>query len=450
MDYLRIYKLKEGDFDGIVQRSGGERLSNNKNPKKNPNADYLLGDAIIELKFVEEEGLEKQERQRKIAALFSKCFPQKPVVVLDPKLLTRAEKEEYYKIMYTPIKTHIKKAADQLEETSKKYKEKTKVAILLNVGYGSLSHEEFKSVVIRRAHNDTSQIDCLIIGGIYFYGDKFDHFAFGYFENIPINIDKSFNGFNILKQHWGDFLDDFMTSAVLMDKNSLPERLPVVDIDFEIDGVKYVKPSPPMGPSKFWAKGRPREDSTGITQSPPVARSFPKMNKENWLKFKGMMPAETNLQDTYSDWLRFTNNESEANNKALQPFVPVEVAYEDFSGNGQTDKANPTFRELCLYANEVFDRKAKELIRSAIDKTKSNIILPVYIFLLVEEIGKDKANDLCSIYYIRESLGKGKETIVLENVKLFFEYGLALAASYAIKYDVPFIVYERNQTYMWR
>jgi hypothetical protein len=450
MDYLRIYKLKEEDFDGIVQRSGGKRLSNDESREKNLNADYLFEDAIIELKFVEEEGLEKQQRQQKIAKLFNKYCPNKPVMVLAPELLGNVGKKEYYEIMSAPIKKRIRKAAKQLKQTAQKYEGNTKVLILLNVGYGSLNIEEFKDIAIRCVANHTEQVDRLIVGGIYHYGDKFESYDFFPFEEIPFNLNKRFSAFDNLKLNWDAFSNEFMTSVVLCNRENLPERLPVVEIDFEIDGIKYVNPPPPMGPSKFWTKGRPRENSSEFTEWPPVAITFPKMKRENWFKFKNAKPAELKLKDTYSDWLRFTNNESEANNKALQPFVPVEVVYEDFNRNRESDKTNPTFRELCLYANEVFDRKAKELIRSAIDKVKSNIILPAYIFLLVEEIGQDKANDLCSIYYVRESLGQEKETIVLENVKLFFEYGLALAASYAIKYDVPFIVYERNQTYMWR
>jgi hypothetical protein len=450
MDYLRIYKLTERDFDGIIQASGGRRLSSDESRERNRNADYLFDDAIIELKFVADEGLEKRERQLKLATLFSKYFPHKPVVVLDPNLLDETEAKEYYKILSTPIKTHIKTADKQLKKTAEKYKDKTKIIVLLNVGYGSLCHEEFKNIAIHRVHNDTTQIDWLIVGGIYFYSDKYDNYIFGCFEKIPINFGKSFTRFDTLKQHWNAFLNDFTKSAILINREILPERLPFFDIDFKVDGVKYVKPSPPMGMSKFYVNGRPRENSTGIIQCPIVAVTFPKMTKENWIKFKATMPTEKNLQDTYSNWLRFTNNESEDNNETLQPFVPVEVAYEDFKSNRKVDKANPTFRELCLYANEVFDRKQKDLIYSSIDKVKSNLILPSYIFLLVEEIGQDKDNDLCSIYKVCQSLGQQHLTVVLESVKLFFEYGLALAASYAIKYDVSFIVYERNQTYMWR
>jgi hypothetical protein len=451
MDYLRIYKLNEKDFDGIVQASGGKRLSSDETRERYPNADYQLGDAIIELKFLEEEGLEKKQRQQKLAALFNKCCFCKPVMVLATELLDNMGKKEYCNIMSTPIRGHVKSAARQLKQTAKRHNVSAKVALLINSGYGSLNHEEFKDIAYHCVINHTKQIDRLIVGGIYFYSDKFDHYVIGPFEEIPINLNSCFSDFDNLKQHWDAFLNDFMTSVVLGNRADLPERLPVLDIGFEVDGVKYVKPSPPIGkPSEFWVKGRPRENSTGITQCPPVAKTFPKMNKEDWLNFKEMMPEETDLRDTYSDWLRFTDKESEAYNKVLQPFVTVEVEHEDFSRNRQADKANPTFRELCLYANEVFDRNVKELIKSAIDKAKSNIILPAYIFLLVEEIGQDKANDLCSIYCVRQSLGQQNPTVVLENAKLFFKYGLALAASYAIKYDVSFVVYERDQTYMWR
>lgn len=451
MDYLRIYKLTEKDFDGIIRASGGKRLSSDETREGNPNADYQLGDAIIELKFLEEEGLEKKPRQLKLAALFNESCLCKPVMVLDTELLDNVGKKEYYNIMSTPIRSHVKSAAKQLKQTAQRYNVSTKVAILINSGYGSLNHEEFKDIAYYCIINHTKQIDRLIVGGIYFYSDKFDHYVIGPFEEVPINFNNSFSDFEILKQHWDAFLNDFMTSFILGNREPSPDRLPVLDIVFEVDGVKYVKPSPPIGkPSEFWVKGRPRENSTGIEKCPPIAKTFPKMNKENWLKFKDMMPEETTLQDTYSDWLRFTNNESEDNNNPLQPFVTVEVEHKEFSKNKVISKTEPNFKDLCLYANEVFNHRAKKLMGSAINQAKLSLVLPEYIFLIVEEIGQDKANDLCSIYHIRRSLGKPKSTVVLKDQNIFFEYGLALAASYAIKYDVSCVVYKREQTYMWR
>jgi hypothetical protein len=70
----------------------------------------------------------------------------------------------------------LKIAAKQLKQTAQKHKGKTKVVILLNVGYGSLRHEEFKEIAFDRVINATKQIDCLVVGGIYFYSDRFDSY----------------------------------------------------------------------------------------------------------------------------------------------------------------------------------------------------------------------------------------------------------------------------------
>jgi len=121
MDYMRIYKLTEDDFDGIIDAAGGKRLNNDDSRESQLNADYLLDDGVIELKFVEEEGLKKQERQRKLAVLFKKQFPSKPVVVLDPELLGDEGRRDYYKAMLTPVRARLKKAAKQLKQTAQKH-----------------------------------------------------------------------------------------------------------------------------------------------------------------------------------------------------------------------------------------------------------------------------------------------------------------------------------------
>ena len=81
-------------------------------------ADYELNEALIELKLVEEEGFDKEERQVKLANLFKENQPGRPVVVINPRLLDAAGQREYYNIVSGPIKTHVKKAAKQLENTA--------------------------------------------------------------------------------------------------------------------------------------------------------------------------------------------------------------------------------------------------------------------------------------------------------------------------------------------
>jgi len=451
MDYMRIYKLKEDDFDRIIESAGGKRISEDDSREKTRNADYILDDAIIELKFVEEEGLEKQQRQQKLADIFKKQFPDKPVIVLDPKLLEDKRKHDYYKAMLTPIKVHIKNAAKQLKHATQKpeYIEKTRVVVLLNVGYGSLRHEEFKEIAFKRTTNDTKHVDCLIVGGIYFYSDKFDSYVISPFEEMPINLNKRFSSFDKLNKCWKVFLDDFMTSVILQNRESHLDRLPVLEMDFEVDGVKFVRPAPLIGkPSKYWVNGRPRENSTGLTTCPPVGIIFPKLNKENWEKFREKECYDTAFKETYREWLDFAAEERAKNNDELMPFIEIEITYEEFCN--KYDENEAYFILLCEYATEVFQKRINDVIAAAKDQAEANIILPKYILLVVEEIGNDKANDLSSIYLLRQSLGQKNVDTILKNKNLFFNYSLALASSYAVKHNISNVIYHRDQTYMWQ
>ena len=60
LDYLRIGRILEKDFDFIVEEAGGFRYSADHSRENEHNADYRLGNAVIELKIVEDEGLEKR------------------------------------------------------------------------------------------------------------------------------------------------------------------------------------------------------------------------------------------------------------------------------------------------------------------------------------------------------------------------------------------------------
>src|SRR3954468_23218212 len=106
MEFLRIKGVSEKDFDGIVAKAGGKRI------QSEGSADYVLNEAVFELKLIQEEGFEKATRQSKLAKLFSEQQPGAPVVVIDPKTLDTAKAREYYRIVEGPLKTHIKKAND--------------------------------------------------------------------------------------------------------------------------------------------------------------------------------------------------------------------------------------------------------------------------------------------------------------------------------------------------
>ena len=87
------YRRRLRDIDGVIRSAAGNRFASEDS------ADYQLNEAIIEPKLITEEGFEKEERQRKLAELFKRNQPDKPVVILDPASLDRADQREYYNII---------------------------------------------------------------------------------------------------------------------------------------------------------------------------------------------------------------------------------------------------------------------------------------------------------------------------------------------------------------
>ncbi|MDB6056573.1 MAG: hypothetical protein JWO95_417, partial [Verrucomicrobiales bacterium] len=264
MDFLRIKKISEKGFDGLVARAGGTRVCDEAS------ADYLLNEAVIELKLVEEEGFEKTARQAKLAKLFRPTRPNSPIVVIDPRKLTDEDAAQYYEIVLGPIKRHVKKAADQLAQTSLRYTPpKVRVLVILNVGYTALSHQEFKKVTFRCVRSYGEEIDWVICGGIYYYSDAFDNFLIEPFEAIPINVKALFPSYSQLVMQWGKLAEQLAFDMMRTELPDAHSRMPCRDLVFTVNGVRYVKPAPKMPPSSFWPSGvRPRDNSTGITKSP--------------------------------------------------------------------------------------------------------------------------------------------------------------------------------------
>ena len=126
-------RVTEADFDRLITGAGGQRCNADATVQATPNADYELGDTILELKLIEEEGLQKGERQRKLAELFRCTQPDHPVVVLDPTSLDAEAERRYFNILAGPIQTAVKKAAQQLESTrAVRRSESTRVLIVIN------------------------------------------------------------------------------------------------------------------------------------------------------------------------------------------------------------------------------------------------------------------------------------------------------------------------------
>lgn len=446
MDYLRIGRLIEKDFDTIVENVGGMRFTGDHAKEEIPNADYRLGSSIVELKILEEEGLEKKERRQKLATLFRTTFPDMPTLILLPDLLEEKERQKYYRVMETPIKNHVKKAAKQLSASANNGE--TKILLLVNNGYGALSHEEFKTISEKCSRHDTSNIDILITCGLYYYSDKFDSYFLTHFETIPINDNKEFKDKDLLLESFNGFIQQFMTDLIRGTDTRHKERLPLVDFEFELDGYRFVKLAPKMGPSKFWLKGRPRKNSTGIDSCPPVAMTFPDVSLDDWTILFEKIPHGF-WKKTYQEWLVFRENETSKSSSPLRPSVPIYVIYDDYNEWRESLGLDLCFSSLCNYAGKMFNERINRQLQCVYDKKDFNLILQKYVLLVVEEIGQDKANDISSIYLAEERFGEPVLKPLVENQRIFYEHALGLACAYAIKHGSEVVLHDVDKTFCW-
>jgi len=441
MEYIRINPVTEDDFDGLIASAGGSRIP------EEASADYRLNEAIIELKLVSEEGFEKADRQKKLATLFRQAQPNRPVVLINPERLNEAEARRYYRIVETPIKSHCKKASKQLQLTAERSSlAPTRVLVILNVGYTLLSSDEFKDVCFKCARNDTSGIDWVMCGGIYFYSDKFDNYVIAPLEEMALDLSCPFPSRASLGEAWSQFLNKLMTDVV---RNPLPfadGRMPVLDMSFDLDGVRYIKTAPGMPPSSFWPGGvAPRENSSGIDTCPTVSRTFPLLSEGEWRRFKDAMPGITRMKPTYQEWLKACPDEAQEMTQPLKPLVFVEVTFEDFVSWMERPKAQWQFSDIGEYTSEVFHQRALLLLNEAKDMNDTHIVPLDYVHFALSEVGSDKANDFASIYYVSEVPGFDRKGPLVENVRVFFEYGMAVAAAYAIKRNVKTIFYTKER-----
>jgi hypothetical protein len=438
MDYIRIKNISEADFDGVVQTAGGSRIASDGS------ADYRLNEAIIELKLIQEEGFEKASRQAKIAALFRAQQPKAPVVVLDPDALDAAQSRDYYNIVAGPMKTHIKKADKQLEATAQRYDPRpTRVLVIINLGYTALAHDEFQSVCLKCVRNDTTKIDFVICGGIYHHGDKFDYYLLPRFDLLPINLGCPFPSFDLLLKAWNSFEERLATNMITQPVPPGEGRLPVIDLAFDLDGVRYVKPAPAV-PSNVFPGGRaPRANSSGLERCPAVALVFPALPLQEWLEFKKTLPHVATLKASHAEYLAFQKETDAEESTTLRPLVPVPITFKEFRSHTSKPLAQCRFADLSAFASSRFDAQILA-VADRIRETQPEAMLPLeYLHLIVQEIGSDEVNDLASLYHVHDTPGFQREQPIFENQRLFLNYAVAVAASYAVKRRLDFVVFSK-------
>ncbi|MBN8596516.1 MAG: hypothetical protein J0L78_02455 [Planctomycetes bacterium] len=451
MEHFRVRPLTEADFDEIVKAVGGARAHPNADARDRPGADYLISEALVELKSLDDEGLAKPERQAKLATLFRLHQPDRPVIVLDRAALPEDAQRDYDRILEGPIKSAVSKASKQLKQSrAERPSTSSSVLLVINNGYTALDHQALLRMVAHRARQDTQEIDGVIVAGCYFYSDTFDSYFLWPIDYVPINVARPFKSYEAFRREWSAFAERFMTKVVCGEMPADTLKGPVIDTQFDIDGVTYVKPAPPMGKqSEFFAAGRPRKDSTGLKHCPTVARTFPDVTRHEWQRIVAHLPADQRRGNAYEEWMQ-ERAACAAAADAIRPFVPITVGHDGWLTWCRTNAKTPSIRALAEYANSLFEQRIRAVFGAARERTRTGIVPSRYILVASEQIGQDKANDISHIAVLAEQpYGEPAIRELVRNERIFHEHALMLACAYAIREGIDSVLWQKHLEYAW-
>lgn len=452
IDTFRIQPLTEVDVDSLIRSAGGQRLHADESVRELVCADYRLGESILELKLLEEEALQKPQRQAKIAGIFQEHNQGRPVIVLDTQSLPEDARRRYFRVIEGPIKTAIAKAKRQLRQSGKESSDAScSVLLVINNGYSSLDHEALVRLVAHRVRQDTAAIDSVVVAGCYFYSDEIDSYYMWPIEHVPINLGSPFHSYPALKRAWDELADVFMTS-MKKPRAAIAERAksPIVDIQIDYEGVTYVKPSPPMGQaSDYYSGDRPRSNSSGVAHCPPVARTVPNVSMGEWDKIRQTVSNVGWCHVDYANWQASCATDTAAEDQ-LKPLVRVPVLYDEWLKWCKHRQQQPDIQTIGMYANATFDAQVRRIVAEAREIRPSSVMPLRYVLVRTELIGKDCANDVSNIYAVSEWPGMSPRIRTLvRHARIFFEHALVLGGAFAIQQGIDTVLWERDRTYAW-
>lgn len=450
MDHFRLRPISEPDIDQVVENAGGKRAHPDAERREQPGADYVLGNCVIELKSLDDEGLAKPERQAKLAALFRPFNSDKPVVVLDRNSLPSSQQRNFDRILEGPIKTAVSKARKQLKQSRLEHEETTTSIIwFINNGYTALDHDELIKLITHRVRNDTNEVDGVIVSGCYFHSDSYDSFFLWPFEYVPINPNKNFPESGDLHHAWQNLADRSMTALMQQAPGKQEVKGPVINTQFDIDNVTYVKPAPPIGgKSGFFRNGRPRLNSSGITTSPPVGLVFGDLSLGQWTIFHENLPNAQWLRTNHEDWkLERTDAAKQATDRQIFILIPVNWdAWVKWVGQPREHHHLTTHH----YATYIFQERISVLLNEAKNINSVKTLPNRYMLIVTEEIGQDKDNDISHAVIVAEnSDGTQDFEEIFSNQRLFHEYAMTLGCAHAIARGVEVVRWHKNKTYAW-
>lgn len=246
MSILLPARVSELFMDEVIKNAGGRRLNENERPPGSKNADYLFGNFVFELKDLQEEGLEKESHQKKLAELFMPYFPDNSEVRIDPSILSEQDTRIYLDIIGAPIKSHVRSAAKQIKSSKKIIRQKDLLGglILLNTGFGTFPDTVFAEQVERYANKDSKQFSAVISICAWTNTNGFDSYVFYRFSPSESNQQEVM----LLKSAFENRFERMMTDLV---QGKIPESTeratPLKPVTFTHAGIDFSW-VPPINP----------------------------------------------------------------------------------------------------------------------------------------------------------------------------------------------------------
>ncbi len=236
-------RLSESFLDRVVSSAGGERLdSDDTSPNRLRTADYRLGDLVLELKDIQTESMDIKTKQEKVARLFSSKLRPDCSVIVDPKILSEEERRDYLNVIGRPIRKRLEDAGEQVRLTMDRFSTPTIKggAILLNTGYGSVSHDLFCQIAEDYVSR-SSTLSIVICISAWTVTNGFDteiHFMFHPAECDNLKVGRLQSAFwkeiNTMMAEW---------SQTGLEEPSFPAK-PLRPIVFNVDDGVYTFPAP--------------------------------------------------------------------------------------------------------------------------------------------------------------------------------------------------------------
>lgn len=448
LELFRVRTLTEEDVLEVIQAAGGRKAHPDADRRDARSADFVLGEALIELKALDDEGFSKPERQRKLAELFKSGNPDKPVIVLDRSSLARAPKRSYDRIVEGPIKTAVASARKQLAQSRAEITQTTvSILLVINNGYAALDHDRLVELVAHRVRQDTSAIDGVVVAGCYYYSDGFDSCFLWPVDYVPINLNAPFTSFPHFREAWNRFADAFMTDLVRGSLRDNPAKYAVIDTVFDVDGTTFVKPAPPMGKrSDFYVRGRPRRDSSGLEVCPPVALVFPGLTRPEWHAVRENVEGVIGPLVSFEEW-QAHREEAITESAVLQPLVTMSVTASGWLQWCDEMGLPSSLDSLRQYAHRLFEKQVHTILEGA--REQQALVPSAYVLSVTEEIGQDRANDVSHLAIVREGPDEADIRPIAENLRIFHEHAVALAAAYAVEHGIGHVRWKKDLKYAW-